>query len=255
MFKPRAMFKRFAIAGAALGSLLLVGAVFAQTGQPTGGNGVAQGLVRGLMTRWMPIDQYPTLPDINPRGDLLIGQSLPERTEIVRMGGSWVVQDTTAVATVTAVPTTTAQNTFWNGEPDSGRTYVIDRAWCLIGVTAAAATGESLLGMVNKGPVAAPTAVSLTVSTLNGRNYAGKMVVARSATVTDDKWWVLPSPDNAAIITATGQDVGKTIHAELNGLIQLPPRHQFSLAVMGTNTTATSKCGIQWHEIQMPVAY
>src|SRR5205823_12725823 len=64
---------------------------------------------------------------INPRGDLCIAQSLPELTELVRLGGSWQVALGTGLAALTSLPTTVAGISAFNGEPaGTGLSYAID---------------------------------------------------------------------------------------------------------------------------------
>src|ERR1051326_6539956 len=234
------------IAGSLLGTF-----VFAQGPGSLSPSSSALYFVRGLMTRFMPVDSYQAVADVNSRGDVMVAQSLPERTELVRLGNTWSVQDTTAVADLTGAPTTTASSTFWNGEPDGGKSYVVDRAFCTAAVSAGAASAHTLFGMVNKGPVAAPSGVSLTISTHKGRNYPGKIVVGRSVTVTNDGWFALPDAANAAGAVAGTTTIGLTIESNLKGLVIIPPRHQFSLAVMAVNATETNKCGLTWHEVQL----
>lgn len=240
--------------GGALFLVFVVSGLTLAQGPQNGSNGSGLAFfVRGLMTRYMPVDSFGTTADVNTRGDLMVAIALPERAELVRLGNSWAVQDTTSVAVVAGVPTTTAQNSFWNGEPDGGKSYVVDDVFCVSVTAGAAVTGHAIEGMLNKGPVAAPSAVSLTVSTMNGRNYPGKIVVARSATVTNDGWWTLSSNANATS-WASAADVWGAIDAPLAGRVIIPPRHLFSVSVLGVGTTAT-RCGMSWHEVQMPVVY
>src|SRR5260370_42483956 len=106
--------------------------------------------------------------------------------------------------------------------------------------------------MLNKGKVAAPSGVTLTISTRNGKFPGAKIVVGRSVTVTNDGWFALPGSSLVSGAASATTTIGLTIESQLNGGILIPPGHQFSLAVMAVNTTETNKCGIDWHEVQMP---
>lgn len=211
--------------------------------------------VRGLMNRFMPVDSFNAQADINSRGDLMTAQSLPERTELVRLGNSWAVEDTTSVVDLTGVPTTTASLSFWNGEPDGGKSYVIDRVFTTVTTSAGAASAHTLFCLLNKGPVASPSGVSLTIGTKNGRNYPGKIVIARSATVTNDGWWPCPDQGMVSGAAAATTTIGLTVDSRINGNIVIPPRHEFSLALMGVNATEAGKFGMEWHEVQLPIVY
>src|SRR5262245_52736896 len=63
---------------------------------------------------------------LNNRGDQCMVQSLPELTELVRLGQSWQVRSSSGVTALTAAPGTTAGLSLWNGEPSTGMCYAID---------------------------------------------------------------------------------------------------------------------------------
>src|SRR5574342_612067 len=75
--------------------------------------------------------------NVNPRGDLLISQGISPRGDITRMRNSYMAVASSAVAPVVAIPTTTARVTLWNGEPDGGRSYIIEAAFLFISASAA----------------------------------------------------------------------------------------------------------------------
>ena len=63
---------------------------------------------------------------INNRGDHLVAQALPELTELVRLGDTWQVKLATGLAALTALPTTVAGISIYNGEPATGKCYIIE---------------------------------------------------------------------------------------------------------------------------------
>ena len=85
------------------------------------------GRVRGLFAGNYPENREDEQFHLNSRGDQIVAQGLPERTEIVRLGDSWQVMTSSAQAPLTAVPTTTGALNLWNGEQANGKCYVIDR--------------------------------------------------------------------------------------------------------------------------------
>src|SRR5438132_244049 len=83
-----------------------------------------------------------------------------ELAEIVRMGGSWQVQLGTGLAALTARPGTVAGGSLWNGEPATGRCYVIDAFGSSEEVIDATQTDVTGLYACNNKvlPIVAPTA-------------------------------------------------------------------------------------------------
>src|SRR5882762_9231390 len=84
------------------------------------------GRVRGLFAGNYPENREDEQFHLNNRGDQVVSQGLPELTELVRLGGSWQVALSTGLAALTALPTTTAGLSLWNGEPSNGKCYAID---------------------------------------------------------------------------------------------------------------------------------
>jgi hypothetical protein len=193
----------------------------------------------------------PTAAYTNSRGETLTAQSLPERAELTRLGNSWVIR-TAAVACVTAVPTTTAPASIWNGEPAGGKSYVIDNIGWVCTTSNAAATMFGLLACLNVLPLASQPASTdtLAISSLNGRKYSGKAGMSHTVTVVDDNWVALGNAGNTNALTAT---VGYTLWVPIEGLIIVPPGYLLNLAVIAQSTTAFGKFMVQYHEVQLPV--
>lgn len=186
-------------------------------------------------------------------------QGLPPRTELTRIGGSYVIR-TPEVACVTAVPTTTAPFAFWNGEaqpsatfPTSpgGLVYVIDAIGWLCTTSAGAASMFQLLALIPKLPTAAQpdTAGTLVIDGLSGQPYAGLAKVSATVTVVDDGWFSLGNKIETPL-TATG---GAGLEVPAEGGIIIPPGHLLALAILAVNTTAKGKFMIRYHEVELPV--
>jgi hypothetical protein len=173
-------------------------------------------------------------------------QDAPERAEVTRLGYA-VTQRSGAVACVTAIPTTTAAFTLWNGEAAGGKLYIIDSINWTCTTSAAAASMFSLVVMI---PVATFTAAPTTADTvvadsLSGRTYAGKGVMSHSVTVTDNGWWSIGNTFNSTL-TAT---VGAQIEAPVNGAIVLAPGYILCIACVAANTTAVGKVSVKYFEV------
>ena len=186
--------------------------------------------------------------NINPHGDLIIAHGMPGVSELVRMRKSYMAIAASAVAPVTALPTTSAQLTLWNGENDGGLIYVIDSVGVFTTVSAGAATAIGLFACMHTGKKAAAVA-DLTIRGLAGQAYRGTATADVGATVVNDVW----IPIGTANVGPASQ-IGQTLDVPVNGLYIVPPGHMFSLAaVANTTTTITTRCLIRWHEVQLPV--
>lgn len=188
---------------------------------------------------------------INTRADLLVAQALPPLAEIVRMGRSFMAVQTSAVAPVVALPTTTAQVSLYNAEPAGGRVYFIDSVFVICVVSAGAATGIGVTVMNNLGRVTTAPAVGLTPKGLAGNAYNGKGIVALAiGSLTDDSWHVAGSTN-----VGPASQIGLCVDVPLKGLYAVPPAGgYFHMAVMAnTVTTITVRMGIRWHEVQTSI--
>ena len=193
------------------------------------------------------------IPMINNRRELLVAQGLPERTELVRQGASWVFVHSTATAAVTALPTTTAVLTIFNNEASTGKVYIVDAVGAVVTVASAAAGGMTIAGLLNKGATTIPNSVatSAVVSTLSGRTYGGNAKFKTAHTVTDDGWWPIGGEGSGAANTT----LGSSVMFPVNGAIIIPPAGMFSLVMVGVNTTLVGKLVLMWHEVQIPYSY
>src|SRR5436853_6193026 len=86
----------------------------------------------------------------NGRGDQRIALSLPERSELVRLGRSWGAQikEGNAFTALITVPTTLAGLSLQNGEATGGASYLIDRVWVKAVTSLAAANYLAILAQV-----------------------------------------------------------------------------------------------------------
>lgn len=209
------------------------------------------GRVRGLFAGNYPENREDEQFHLNTRGDQLIAQALPELTEIVRLGDSWQVMTSTAIAALTAVPTTTGALNLWNGEPAGGKTYVVDSIGSVeVVVDATQANMTAMFVMNNKTPVTAPTDAALTIRSLSGRTYGGRARTTVNAAVTNDGWF--PAGTSAPPAPAAAGSAWKQIDWPLKGLYLVPPGGQFCVHAAKVAATASQmQFVIRFHEVQM----
>jgi hypothetical protein len=209
------------------------------------------GRVRGLFAGNYPENREEEQFHVNSRGDQLVSQGLPLQTEIVRLGDSWQVISSAGIAALTALPTTTAGLTLWNGEPDGGKSYVIDsvgNSEIVVDVTQSNMT--ALFVMLGKPPVTAPTDAALVIRSLSGRTYGGRARTVVGGTVVNDGWF--PAGTSAPAAPAVAGSAWKQMDWPLNGLYIVPPGGSFNIhAVKVAATAAQNLLNIRWHEVQL----
>ncbi len=189
----------------------------------------------------------------NPRGDVIVCQGLPEKAELVRMRNSYFGIATTAVAPSQGLPTTAAHVTLFNNNPYGGMAFIIDSVFTIVVVASGAATAIAPVVCMNVGVKAAPTTNLLTPRGLCGNAYRGSGIVATGQTITNDTWH---TAGNAMPMDSISTQVGTACQCNLFGQYIVPPRHMFSVtAVANTNVAITTRSGIRWHEVMLPVSW
>lgn len=210
------------------------------------------GRIRGFFAGNYPENDEEAQLILNNRGDQLIAQALPELTELVRLGGSWHILGATTAA-LTAVPSTTAGHSLWNGEPDTGKCYAIDSFGCVEVVTDATQQNSlALFGMMSVGKIATPTDTGLVKASLSGRAPSGTLAktVAGATTLAADVW--TPHGPSAPGATAFAGGVWRVHEAQVRGLYLVRPGGQFNVAAAKTIATASQiRYFIRWHEVQL----
>lgn len=193
---------------------------------------------------------------INNRGDLVIAQSLPELTEVVRLGNSWQVTSTTGQAALTALPTTTSGLSLVNNEPATGVCFAIDSFGSIEEVVDATQTDvTALFAMLNKRGSALATGGSAEagVKSLSGRAaYGGSGALLRGATVINDGWFGHGTP-GAQMAAAPAGANWKINEALVRGLYLVPPGVSFSVQAVKAAAAAAAQqfFFIRWHEVQL----
>jgi hypothetical protein len=195
---------------------------------------------------------------INNRGESLMSQALPERSELVRQGNSWGAQIPTgsAFTFVNAWPTTRAELVLWNGEPAGGLAYLIDRVWMANITSEGAAQPSSILAQLAPAAlaVAAPTDNAAVLrQSLSGRvkTYTGnaRLMVANTAFALTNLWFSLGSGDMSPMTT----NLGATCDKDVYGRYIVYPGAAFCLAGLAGTAAGTAILGVEWHEVKLPV--
>ena len=188
--------------------------------------------------------------EANARGEGLVAQGVPSKTELASLGHTWNLSIATgsAFTHVAAMPTTLAELVLYNGEPGTGRHYVINSVWYVAISSIAAAANVTLLYQV--GPaIAAPTddTAQLIWSPSGASNYGGAAKRSVSdTTFTANKWAALAaSPAGAAA------SIGLGIVAEVNGGIIIGPGASLGLNVVAGTAVGTAILGVNWSEVEM----
>ncbi|SRR5258706_8498632 len=193
---------------------------------------------------------------INGRGEQRIAIALPPLAELVRLGGSYKVRTSAAFAALTAIPTTVAAFSIYNGEAVGGLSYVIDRVFAVEIVADATQQNQlSVWAMINKistvfTPVVDTLAANIRNLTGKGGAYGGKARVAVGATVVDDGWMPIgqTQPGTAAIAGA----IWRTSEIPTDGEYVVRPGSQFNLHCAKAAATASQMhIGIRYHEVQL----
>lgn len=187
----------------------------------------------------------------------LVALSAAPYREVTRMGRAFQITTTTAVAAAAAIPSTTGGLSLYNGEPDGGRSYVIDFISANGVATAAAAGHAQLLALIGQVREALPTNSALIAKKLNG--LGGGTNDTRARTILTGT--ALPAgtgiaadwfPVGAGLERAAAASLpGQGLYWEANGRVIVPPGRYFSMQVLADTAGSTFQLCIAWHEVQL----
>jgi hypothetical protein len=211
------------------------------------------GRVRGLFAGNYPENREEEQFHLNSRGDQIVVQGLPELTELVRLGDSWQVANATGQAALTALPTTVAGLTLWNGEPATGKSYAIDSfgSWEAV-VDATQTDVTAIFACNNKTPVTAPTDAALAIRSLSGKSYGGKARTVAGGTIVNDGWFAHGTPGAQMAAAAAGAN-WKVNEIICRGLYLVPPGGAFNVQAAKAAAAAAAQqfFFVRWHEVQV----
>lgn len=193
----------------------------------------------------------PRNVEVSDQGNLYVAADLPGLTDLVNKGVVWSVIEASGVASVIALPTTTAQLTLYNNEPPGGKSYVLLRIFAIITSVPAGLSQLGLAYCVNRlTPTTRPTADIAAASIRNLKAlapaYGGNAIVDLAATIVDDGWMPVGYSNLNAL-----SGVGWQLDVWLDGLMLLPPGGEFSIAAVASTTTVNTRSGMTWAEVQL----
>lgn len=189
---------------------------------------------------------------LNEQLEQLVALGASPYGEIVKIGRAFETKTAAALAAVVAVPTTANMLSIWNGEPDNGRSLVIDRVWALNIVSTAVASQATLIGCLGQTRVASIANQALAINALNGNGGKDTKVINSIAaldavTGVAANWRVLPGQTGGLKTGAAGTP-GYFCNSQVDGRIIVPPGRLFAAHVLANVVGETFLCGIEWHE-------
>lgn len=197
---------------------------------------------------------------LDQQRNLLTSQGNAAYTDIVRLGRTFYVNTTTAVAAVVAIPTTAVAMALYNNEPDGGRSFVIDWVAAQNVVSTAVASQAQLLANLGQVREAAPTDGALVIKKANGLGGGSNDTRARTiltatalpATTGVATNWV-PVGSNGVKPGAAGTP-GYGMWQNLDGRFIVPPGRYFAVHVLANVVGETFQVFVGWHERQLTLA-
>lgn len=213
--------------------------------------------LRGLVRR-ANVSEYTEgvmgRPALNNRGEWLMSQGLPPKSELVRMGQTWscVTPAANHFAPVAAMPTTLANIVLFNGQPAGGKSLLIDAVFAVADTSIAAAGVITLLGQQVASGTAPTDNTAVLINSRAGKTYAGltKRAIANTAFAIADKWEVL----GPAVLSSATTTIGLAAYAECYGGWVIPPGGFFLANLIAGTAGGTCVQGVVWHEAQLPIA-
>ena len=217
------------------------------------------GKIRGVFLDLLPSGREDEQVHLTGQAEQLVAFGAAPYQEIVRQGRSFFTNTTTAVASVTAIPSTAYAFAIWNGESDGGRSYIIDQIGALFTVNSAALPHVGIIGCLGMVREGTPTQTQNTIKQLNGMGnldtkcktilaadnpYAGGSGTVLNTTGIAGNWFPIGDSINAAVTSLPGFQ--KVVN--LDGRIIVPPGRLFLLHTLGSVTSSSAQFYIQWHE-------
>jgi len=207
------------------------------------------GKVRGLdQDTLYPAGKETIQTMLSQQSEELIAWAAPVYSEIVRQGRSFWVNNAAAIATVTATPTTAVTLALYNGEPDGGRSYIIDYVWANFTVnTAAALVHVGIIGALGQQREAIPTNAAPVVKNANSSgklDTRARTIIGGTALPTALNWFPIGTSVNTVVNTLPGFQQWVPV----DGKIIVPPGRYFAVHTLGSVTTTSAIMGIGWTE-------
>ena len=184
------------------------------------------------------------------KGEALVAAGTAPYEETTRDGFAFHVKSTSAIAGVTAIPTTGANIGLFNNAADGGKSMIIDAIWAIL-IVAEGTLGQcGLIYAVGQTRVSALTS-AFTVRKSNGYGTASTICIAATGGSI-----LNADPGTTSAWMATGETANITVHtlpgvilfAPINGRVIIPPGRQFGINIMSNHVNNTFISGAMWHE-------
>ena len=197
--------------------------------------------IRGLVEPFFAEGDESQTPQMNNNGEQIISMAgIGEYGESARLGRIWQVSLSTGVAAQTALPTTTAGASLYNGESSTGKSYVLVAFGSIEEVADATQTDDTaIFACMNVNPLvsAVPTDAGIAIRGTTGRKYGGSARFTSAPTITNDGWFghSCESPQMAA---AAAGAIWRVNEVRPNGIYVVRPGGQFNVAAVKTAAAA-----------------
>jgi hypothetical protein len=210
------------------------------------------GVVRGLQqdTR-LPTNREDEQFQLSGQNELLTVYGASDYQEDVRNGRTFFTNNTTAVALVTAIPTTAVNIALYNNEPDGGRSYIILRVCAQSLAGGAVLYHAGMIGCLGQVREAIPTNSAMTIKCANGSgklDTRARTIVAASTlpagTGIAANWFPMSNSKNSVVVSLGGMG----LRADINGKYIVPPGRYFGMHVLGSAVGSTWMMSVLWTE-------
>lgn len=186
-------------------------------------------------------------------GSLAVAQVEPELAELARAGvrfGGGLQIIANAIASVQAIPTTTATLCLYNAEDAGGKSYLVDTLSLFL-ASGTADKGASLMVAVSPSKIAsAPSAATgYGSASLAGSTRSTRAIWGTAVTLPGTPAWLtaLANTQDAATTAGSGGPAART-----GGGIIIPPGYGLGIAVLsGAGTAAKYGVSAQWSELAL----
>lgn len=184
-------------------------------------------------------------------GNLRVDKYLPDYAQLTKQRRVFCATTGagTAIAPVTAMPTTAATWALFNGEAATGKSYAVLSAFAY-SVSGTLGLGMALLGTVAIAPVTGtkPTAYASSVTTSFTGSGSTNAIFAQNVTmVGTPAWAVLAARDQVSAVS-----VGSGLTADVKGMLLIPPQYVGAFTVIApTGTSALFGVGVVWAEVDL----
>lgn len=174
---------------------------------------------------------------VNNQLELLIAQSAVPYQEIVRSGRVVKIGTTSPVPAIVAMPTTAVALGVYNGEPDNGKTFIVDWIGAVNAVSTAVVAQAQMLALVGQVREVAPADAALPIVKMNGMGSAVDANIRTILTATPlpantglaANWFPMgPSITKPSAVATPGYG----LWSDVSGRFMIPPGRYGAIHVM-----------------------